>query len=184
MTDEELVAAFREVLRARQPPGPSASSPGGPLSSLQQLPAKIQGLKLNWPWQQQTPPAGGSDAKGVSEPLQDASVGNELAPARSKDPQASIVSPPEPRGIPEGIGLASEARQEAIGHSPETLPPSSQAQTSPDEHMGRAKPVGDGPSAGIPKQEEASTFPPSSKGLAGKPSVLRIYSWLCCKSAS
>ena len=101
MSDEELLAAFKEVLQAKLPSnaaGVAASTPEGPLSSLQQIPARIQGFRLQLPWQQAPAPADSSSASMLSKLLQTRASGrSEAAAAGSGKSEASDASRSEAR---------------------------------------------------------------------------------------
>lgn len=98
MSDEELVAAFKEVLQAKLPSSPAASAPEGPLSSLQQLPARIQGFRLQLPWQQAPPTADSGSASMLSKLLQTGGSGASEGPAAaSSKSEASGASRLEAR---------------------------------------------------------------------------------------
>ena len=112
MTDDELVAAFKEVLSAKLPvpavadhpagirsaDSASAQSANGPLGSLQQLSAKVQELRLHLPWQQAPLPESSSNASIVSKMMQDVGpVRKESAAAKSSEFEASTTTPLEAR---------------------------------------------------------------------------------------
>ena len=84
MSDEELVATFKEVLQAKLPSSRNdtgASEPAAPPSILQQVPAKLQEFRLQWPGQQAPPPADSSDASMLSKLLHSVGPGASTAAA-------------------------------------------------------------------------------------------------------
>ena len=120
MSDDELVAAFKEVLQAKLPPNPAATaaaSPEGPLSSLQQIPARIQGFRLQLPWQQAPPTADSSSASMLSKLLQTGSSGtSEAAAAGSSKSEASDASrsgPPRSNSSPQNTLASSTSFEDA-----------------------------------------------------------------------
>ena len=103
MSDEELVTAFKEMLQARKPGATLAASNSGPLGPLQQLPDRLQGFKLGWPWQQHQAPLPGSndavaDSKVAEETGENTPTGSstgwqEGSPSPAAARQSELESP-------------------------------------------------------------------------------------------
>ena len=94
MSDDELLAAFKDVLQAKLPSNP-ASSPAGPLSALQQIPARIQEFKLQWPWQQAPPTADSSSVSMLNHLLQKGGSGTTEAATGGSSSEAVDAGPLE-----------------------------------------------------------------------------------------
>ena len=126
MSDEELMAVFKEVLQAKLPSNAAASNPEGLASQLQQQFPRISGFRLQWPWQQAPPTADSSNVSMLSKLL--ANVGsttNDVAAGEHANPEAPGDSQSDGRrsssesmrapGVPENARLSSstEAPQDA-----------------------------------------------------------------------
>lgn len=197
MTDDELVAAFKEVLSAKLPvpaaadhsagirsaDSASVQSANGPLSSLQQLSAKVQGLRLYLPWQQAPLiPESSSNASIVSKMMQDVgAVRKESAAAKSSESEASTTTPLDSRsGRPDSMqtdlkGSSPEEARKSNLESPSNGPVESIPDVEPSSFKASALPEpserGETKSWLAPRESEkldkAAASEGSSEGLLG-----------------
>lgn len=148
MNDDELLAAFKEVIQAKLPSNPAASTSEGPLSSLQQIPARIQAFRLQWPWQQAPPTADSSTVSMLSNLLQKGVSGtNEAAAAGSSKAEAKDASLLEAESS-SGEGMlnsttAVDARPTRLGGSPNG-PPRALQSSGPDKSVNSVPSSSDG----------------------------------------
>ena len=114
MSDEELVATFKEVLQAKLPSNSAASDPATPPSSLQQLQARVQGFRPQWPWQQAPPTADGSSVSMLGKLFQDVGSGtSKAAAAGGGSSEATNASQLEARTSSPEEALAFDKPEEA-----------------------------------------------------------------------
>ena len=108
MSDEELVTAFKEMLQARKPGASLAASNSGSLGPLQQLPDRLQGFKLGWPWQQHQAPLPESN---------DAAADSKVAGETGENTAIGSSS----TGVQEGSTSPAAARQSGLESSKTAL---------------------------------------------------------------
>jgi hypothetical protein len=168
MSDEELVAAFKEMLQARKPGAAPAASNSGPLRSLQQLPDRLQSVKLGWPWQQQQAPLPGSsdvaaDGRVAEETEEDTATGSSSSALQEGSPGPTAARQNEFDNLRSGFTTG----QRSAPSSSESFSPRNEIETPPSASTGEV------PSPSIAlrqaeKQEEATNNIGRDTGASGE----------------
>ena len=138
MSDEELLAAFKEVLRARNPALSTAAGPAGPLTFLERLPEQIKGLKLEWPWRPEPAPAEGSAAQMGSSSTED---------SRAEAPEEPL-----------NTGSSAQASKAGLSQG---------GNDSPREMERVSRTFQDGPAPGLDSMSQSSQRAPSAAEPGG-----------------
>ena len=165
MSDEELLAAFKEVLRARNPADLTPARPAGPLTFLERLPEQIKGLKLNWPWPPEPIPAEDSAAQMGSPSNADSRAEAPEEPLNgSSSAQASRAGILQGRNdSPKESERGSKTPQEDPAPGLDSMSPSSQPVLSAAEPGGGTLP------SSLKQQGEPAALQSSRLMTAGKP---------------
>lgn len=165
MSDEELLDAFQEVLRARIPATSAAARPADPLTFLERLPEQIKGFKLNWPWPPEPTPAEGSAAQMGSPSSADSSAEAPEEPLTgSSSPQASKARLSQGRNDSAiETYRMSKTPQESPAPDLNIVSPSSQPVPSAAEPGGGTLP------SSLKQQSELAASQSSRQTTAGKP---------------
>lgn len=130
MSDEELVAAFKEMLQARKPGASLAASNSRPLGPLQQLPDRLQGFQLGWPWQQHQAPLpesndAAADSKVAGETGENTATGSSIAGVQEGSPSPATA---RQSGL-ESPKTAFSASQESAPSSSQPFSPRNDTET-------------------------------------------------------
>ena len=178
MSDEELLAAFKDVVRARNPAISPAARPAGPLTFLERLPEQIKGLKLNWPWPPEPTPAEGRAAQMGSSSTEDSSAGvPEEQLNGSSSPQASKASLPQGRNdSARETEQMSKTPQEGSAPGLSSMSPSSQPVRPAAEPGGGTLP------GSLKQQGELAASQSSRQRAAGKPLSPHVLQFSGCSS--
>ena len=176
MSDEELLAAFKEVLQARNPANLTAARPAGPLTFLERLPEQIKGLKLNWPWPPEPTPTEDSAAQMGSPSTEKSRAEAPEEPlSGSSSAQASKASLSQGRNdSARETDRVLKTPQEGPASGLDRVSPSSQPVLSAAESAGGTLP------SSLRQQDELAAPQSSRQKTAGTPLSPHVLPGMTC----